>query len=70
VRSGADAHRICEFRFPGDAGRARLTAMDEVIARLPGLEWFNLGTPDCFVPSAKDSGSIGSYPADQALAAL
>ncbi len=47
------AHRICEFLFPGDEGRARLTAMDEMIARLPGLEWFDLGTRYCDAPQSK-----------------
>jgi hypothetical protein len=65
VRGDADAHRICAFLFPSDAGRARLTAMDEVIARLPGLEWFDLGTRFCFVPSAKAASPIGRFPARQ-----
>src|SRR5208283_1082813 len=33
VRGDADAHRICAFLFPGEEGRARLTAMDAAIAR-------------------------------------
>jgi hypothetical protein len=53
VRGDADAHRICGFLFPGDEGRRRLAEMDGTIARLPGLEWFDLGTRYCFVRDAK-----------------
>ena len=53
MRGDADAHRICAFLFPGEEGRARLTAMDEMIARLPGLEWFDLGTRYCGAPQSK-----------------
>jgi len=67
VRGDADAHRICAFLFPNDESRLRLTEMDAMIARLPGLEWFDLATRFCFVPQAKDSGSIGSFPAHQAV---
>ena len=67
VRGDADAHRICAFLFPGEAGRERLDEMDAIIARLPGLEWFDLGTRSCFVPPSKDAGSIGSLPAHQAV---
>jgi hypothetical protein len=66
VRGDVDAHRICEFLFPGDAGRARLTAMDEVIARLPGLEWFDLGTRYCGTPQSQSAPAIGRFPARQA----
>jgi rubrerythrin len=66
VRGDVDAHRICEFLFPGDAGRARLTAMDEVIARLPGLEWFDLGTRYCFTPQSQSAPTIGPFPTSQA----
>jgi hypothetical protein len=52
VRGDADAQRICAFLFPGPEGRARLTAMDEVIARLPGLEWFDLASRYCAPPPA------------------
>ena len=63
VRGDADAHRICTFLFSGGEGRARLNAMDEVIARLPGLEWFDLGTRFCFVPQSKAPpiGSIAAH---------
>ncbi len=66
VRGDADAHRVSAFLFPGDEGRARLTAMDEMIARLPGLEWFDLGTRFCFMPQSK-AAPIGLIPAHQAL---
>jgi rubrerythrin len=67
VRGDVDARRICAFLFPGSEGLARLTEMDEMIARLPGMRWFNLATRFCFIPSAKHSDSIGSYPAHQAV---
>jgi rubrerythrin len=67
VRGDADARRICAFLFPGADGRARLTEMDGMIARLPGLEWFDLGTRYCFVPQSKDASSIGSLAAHQAV---
>jgi hypothetical protein len=67
VRGDTDAHRICAFLFPGDEGLAQLTEMDGVIARLPGLEWFDLGTRFCFVPQANNAGTIGSIPAHQAV---
>jgi len=66
VRGDADAHRICEFLFPGNEGRARLTAMDGMIARLPGLEWFDLGARFCFVPQSKAAPTIERIPARQA----
>ncbi len=65
VRGDADAHRICEFLFPGEEGRARLTAMDATIARLPGLEWFDLGTRYCCAPRSKNASTIGRFPARQ-----
>jgi hypothetical protein len=62
VRGDADAHRICAFLFPGDEGRSRLGELDEMIARLPGLEWFDLGTRFCFVPPP-EAAPIGQIPA-------
>lgn len=49
VRGDADARRICAFLFPGEQGRRRLVEMDSMLARLPGLEWFNLAERYCFV---------------------
>jgi hypothetical protein len=34
---------VCAFLFPGESGVERLAAVDRSIARLPGLEWFDLG---------------------------
>jgi hypothetical protein len=65
VRGEADAHRICAFLFPGDEGLARLNAMDEVIARLPGLEWFDLATRYCCGPQSNSAPAIGRFPARQ-----
>jgi len=62
VRGDADARRICAFLFPGDEGRARLMEMDAMIARLPGLEWFDMGTRACFVQQPKASGALNPLP--------
>jgi hypothetical protein len=67
VRGDADAHRICAFLFSGAEGRARLTEMDQMIARLPGLEWFDLGTRYCCAPQTPVADRIQSVPADQAI---
>ena len=67
VRGDADAHRICAFLFPGDEGLARLMDMDAMLARLPGLEWFNLGVRHCFIPQANATGTIGPMPAHQTV---
>ena len=67
VRGDADAHRICAFLFPGDEGRAQLTEMDSVIARLPGMEWFDMGTRMCFVPQSNAAGPISPVPAHQTV---
>lgn len=43
VRGDAAMRRVCAYLFPGDSGVERLAAVDRAIARLPGLEWFDLG---------------------------
>jgi hypothetical protein len=43
VRGDPSMRRVCAFLFPGPTGVAHLTSVDRTIARLPGLEWFNLG---------------------------
>jgi hypothetical protein len=35
--------RVCAYLFPGESGVERLAAVDRSVARLPGLEWFDLG---------------------------
>ena len=67
VRGDADAHRICAFLFGGADGRARLAELDGIIARLPGLEWFDLGTRFCCAPKERNDERIGSLPAHQAV---
>jgi len=42
VRGEADALRICAYLFGDRAGAERLARVDTTIARLPGLEWFDL----------------------------
>jgi hypothetical protein len=43
VRGDPAMRRICAYLFPGDRGVERLAGVDRAIARLPGLEWFDLG---------------------------
>ncbi|HMD05214.1 MAG TPA: hypothetical protein VKG68_08050 [Candidatus Binatus sp.] len=43
VRGDPSMRRVCAYLFPGDTGVERLAAVDGSIARLPGLEWFDLG---------------------------
>jgi hypothetical protein len=43
VRGDPSMRRVCAFLFPGESGVERLAAVDRSIARLPGLEWFDLG---------------------------
>ena len=51
VRGDADAHRICGFLFGGADGHARLAEVDRTIARLPGLQWFDLASRYCASPA-------------------
>ena len=43
VRGDPSMRRVCAFLFPGPTGIERLASVDRAIARLPGLEWFDLG---------------------------
>jgi hypothetical protein len=43
VRGDPAMRRVCAYLFPGEGGVERLAAVDRSIARLPGLEWFDLG---------------------------
>ncbi len=43
VRGDPAMRRVCAYLFPGESGVARMAAVDRSIARLPGLEWFDLG---------------------------
>ena len=43
VRGDPAMRRVCAYLFPGEDGVERLSAVDRSIARLPGLEWFDLG---------------------------
>jgi len=65
VRGDADAHRMCAFLFPTRESAEGLMEMDAMIARLPGLEWFDMAMRFCFV--ADDRSSIGSLTAHQAV---
>jgi len=43
VRGDPAMRRVCAYLFPGESGVERLAAVDRSVARLPGLEWFDLG---------------------------
>ena len=43
VRGDPAMRRVCSYLFPGERGVERLGVVDKSIARLPGLEWFDLG---------------------------
>jgi hypothetical protein len=47
VRSDADMRRVCNYLFADGQGPRRLAEHDSMIARLPGLEWFDLGSRYC-----------------------
>ncbi|MBF6561196.1 MAG: ferritin-like domain-containing protein [Candidatus Binataceae bacterium] len=47
VRGDPDARRVCAVLFQGAAGSRRLGQIDATVARLPGLEWFNLAAARC-----------------------
>jgi hypothetical protein len=53
VRGDADMHRLCAYLFGDRHGASRLADHDYMIARLPGLEWFDLGTRYCRLPVAR-----------------
>jgi hypothetical protein len=48
VRGDTDARRICGDLFGDEQGPRRLVEHDSMIARLPGLEWFDLASRYCF----------------------
>jgi hypothetical protein len=43
VRGDPAMRRVCTYLFPGESGVERLSGVDRSIARLPGLQWFDLG---------------------------
>jgi Fatty acid desaturase len=47
VRTDADMRRVCAYLFGDRHGARRLAEHDSMIARLPGLEWFDLGSRYC-----------------------
>jgi len=52
VRGDADARRICDYLFGDEQGPRRLAEHDSMIARLPGLGWFDMASRYCFDTSA------------------
>ncbi len=67
VRGDADAHRVCGYLFSGADGRVRLADVDRTIARLPGLEWFDLASRFCTAPDSKATNVLGPLPMHQAV---
>jgi rubrerythrin len=51
VRGGPDALRVCAYLFGDRAGAERPAHVDSTIARLPGLDWFNLVSRYSLLPS-------------------
>jgi hypothetical protein len=47
VRTDTDMRRVCAYLFGDRHGARRLAGHDSMIARLPGLEWFDLGSRYC-----------------------
>jgi hypothetical protein len=43
VRGDRAMRRVCAYLFPDESGVECMAAVDRSIARLPGLEWFDLG---------------------------
>jgi hypothetical protein len=48
VRGDTDARRICGYLFGDEQGPRRLAEHDSMIARLPGLGWFDMASRYCF----------------------
>jgi hypothetical protein len=55
VRSDADSGRVCGYLFGDPHGPQRLAELDSVIARLPGLGWFDMASRCCSRPAAAAS---------------
>jgi hypothetical protein len=58
VRGNSDLRRMCAYLFGDDLGLYRLSELDSVVARLPGLEWFDLTSRYC-LPSPSPRISSG-----------
>jgi hypothetical protein len=54
VRGACDARRVGNYLFGDEYGSRRLAQLDSMIARLPGLEWFNLASRDCVDPGQQN----------------
>ena len=52
VRTEADMRRVCAYLFGDRQGSRRLAEHDSMIARMPGLEWFDLGSRYCLESTA------------------
>lgn len=56
VRGESDAYRVCRYLFGDEFGPRRLAEHDCAIARLPGLEWFDMASRYCLGRSAARDG--------------
>jgi hypothetical protein len=54
VRGGVDALRVCGYLFGDRLGAERLAQVDSTIARLPGLEWFDLVSRYSALPATRE----------------
>jgi hypothetical protein len=48
VRGDIDAQRICGYLSGDEQGPRRLAEHDSIIARLPGLGWFDMASRYCY----------------------
>jgi hypothetical protein len=58
VRGNADAHRLCAYLFGDAHGPRRLAQLDSTVARLPGLQWFDLASRYCLGEPARFAPSV------------
>ncbi len=52
VRGDSDMRRVCGYLFADEQGPLQLAEHDSMIARLPGLGWFNLASKYCLTDRA------------------
>jgi len=58
VRGDADMRRMCAYLFGEQHGPRRLAEHDAMIARLPGLEWFDLGSSYCLASDPRSAPRV------------
>jgi len=60
VRGNTDARRVCSYLFDDASGPRRLAELDTTIARLPGLDWFDMASRYCLSRSAPQLNSCAA----------